>query len=135
MEIGINIDPSARLVTYALDHLPTPDETRGFFDALLSHPAYGPGYAVLGDCRRLRADPDAASIRAFAREVRNRANELEPCKWAILSTTACGFAAVRLVSVLTYGSWVEFAPFLTPAEAEGWLGVGSPAVRNVVLDS
>lgn len=137
MDISFDVDPSERLLSYVVEGTPTADETRDFLNAVVAHPDFEPGFGFSGDCRRLGDDPGMVYVRALAREVRARAGELGPCRWGLVFSTAGGFTAVRICSLLTFGSGIEFAPFRTPEEAEAWLcvrsttGFGLSARRDV----
>jgi hypothetical protein len=129
LDANFAFDPVARLITYELDRALSPEETREFLESIVTHPVFGPGFNILGDYRRVWIETDMLCLRAFAREVRNRAEELGKCKWAMVFSVAAGFAATRLCAVLTHGSGVEFAPFLTVEEAEAWLGTVPVSAR------
>lgn len=125
MDISFDVYPSERLVSYVIEGTPTADETRDFLNAVVAHADFEPGFGFSGDCRRLGNDPGMVYVRALAREVRARAGELGPCRWGLVFSTAGGFTAVRICSLLTFGSGIEFAPFRTPQEAGAWLSEGT----------
>ena len=122
MDIKFTIDASAGLVSYSLESVGTPDQAREFLDAITSHPDFVTGYAFLGDCRKMGPHPDTGHVRAFAKEVRSRSKTVGPCRWAMVVSNASAFTAVRLCGLLTYGSCVEFAPFIAREQAQEWLG-------------
>jgi hypothetical protein len=132
VEVNFTIHPSARLVTYSANGTPDIHSARQFFDEVVAAPGFETGFAFLGDCRGLDRDPDSAFVRAVASEVRARSKELGPCRWGLVFSTAGGFAATRVCGLLTYGSGVEFEPFLTPSDAAGWVGEGSPERRQIL---
>jgi hypothetical protein len=131
MTINYSIDASKRLVNYFVEGRPTVEEFREFLDLVTAEPSFVRGFSFLGDCRGLTSDPEPPMVRAVASQFRAMANQLGPCKWALVSQTAEGFAAVRVTSLLTYGTGIEFAPFLKPDEAAKWLGVECAELKSV----
>jgi hypothetical protein len=133
--IAFTVCASARLVTCLVENTPTDEDAREFFDVLLAHPDFECGFNLLMDCRKRTANPDPAFARAFSKEVRQRAKDLGPCRWAYVVTTSSGFAAVRLIALLTFGSWVEFASFMTMDEAAKWVEAGTAERRALIPSS
>jgi hypothetical protein len=125
MSIEFTIHPDCNLATTSIEDVPKQEDVRDFFDQLLVHPDFECGFNLLADCRARACELNPAFARAFSKEVRNRAKELGPCRWAFVTMKANDFANVRLIGLLTYGSEVEFAPFLNMEEAADWVEVGA----------
>ena len=121
MSINFTVQPSTRLVVYTVEGTPTGEDVREFFDAVIAHPDLEGGFGFLGDYRERASDPDPGYVRLLAREIRVRAQQIAPCRWAMIVKTASGFASARLCGLLTYGTDIEIAPFLTPEEAAAWV--------------
>ena len=45
---------------------------------------------------------------------------------------ASDFTGVRLIGLLSYGSWVEFAPFMNMEDAAEWVEAGTAERRALV---
>ena len=69
MRIPFTIHASSRLVTYAVEGDPSPEEAREFLDAVQGHSDFVCGFNFLGDYRRCTADPGPSFVRGFAREI------------------------------------------------------------------
>ena len=51
----------------------------------------------------------------------HRAKDISPCRWAFVMNRPGGFAAVRVISMLAFGSWVEFGSFMSMEVAAEWV--------------
>jgi hypothetical protein len=123
VKINYSIDAAKKLVTYTVEGTPEPEDFKGFFDSVVQEPRFERGFSFLGDCRGLAIAPDPTLVRSVASQLRGMAERLGPCKWAYLFSSAGGFAAVRVWSLLTQGTGIEFSSFLERTDAENWLGV------------
>ena len=77
MPINFTIYPLGRLVRYTVEGTATPDDARGFLDAVLAHRRFQRGFMFLGD-RRWATEPDAAYVRTMDQEIRARLALLRP---------------------------------------------------------
>ena len=78
----------------------------------------GAGFAFLGDCRRNVLDPEPSLVPTIAAQLRTKAEHMAPCKWAFIFLTGWDFTAVRVCSLLTLDTGLEFSAFLKPDDAE-----------------
>jgi hypothetical protein len=123
MGVHFTIDANARLVSYSVEGITTPDHARAFFAAVLTHPDYESGFNFLGDRRETEEEPDSAYIHAVTLEVLSRRAVLGPCRWAVLVASDVSYGMARMWGLLTASSGVEIKPFRTMSEAAQWLGL------------
>jgi hypothetical protein len=133
VSVNFFVNATSRLVTYVVEGSASNEDMCEFFDAVAESPQFEKGFAFLGDCRKFYGDPQVSLVRSVASEIRTRAGIFGPCKWAMLFSTAAGFGAVRVCGLLTYGTGIQFEPFMTPVEAERWLGTESFGKRDVLI--
>jgi hypothetical protein len=122
MPIQFTVYPASRLVSYAVEGVVTPDDARGFISAFLTHRRFRKGFDFIGECRESGGEVDAAFTPALAHEVRMWIDRLGPCRWAVVVSSPAGLTMVRMLAALTRPGGVEVVPFLSRAEAMGWLG-------------
>ena len=73
-------------------------------------------------------EPDAAYPLTLAHAVRDRADLLAPCRWAVVVPPA-GLGMVRKWAELTRDSGVAVAAFAAAEDALAWLGAGTAECR------
>jgi hypothetical protein len=132
MSIEFVIHSASSLVTCTVENAPTQEDAREFFEILLVHAEFESEFNLLADCRGYGCELIPAFVRSFSKEVRNRTKQLGPSRWAFVTMKASDFASVRLIGLLTYGSWVEFAPFMNMEDAVDWVKCGTAERRALV---
>ena len=123
MPVHFVIDPLVQIVAYVVEGDATPGEAREFFEAVIRHPDFEPGFDFLGDRRDVERVPGVSYIRAVADEVMAHQGELGRCKWAVIVSDDAAIGMVRMWGLMAELSGVEIEPFRSPQEATLWLGL------------
>jgi hypothetical protein len=122
MPIHFAIDPGKRLVAYVIERNATAGEASAFLDAVIRHPDYRWGFDFFGDRRGVKA-PESHYICSVAVEVNARAQQLAPCRWAVVVSDLLGFGMMRMCALLVEESGVIIHPFQDFDEAVAWLNL------------
>jgi hypothetical protein len=125
MGITFTIYPVARVVAYAVESGTNPSDAREFLDAVVSHRHYRRGFDFLGDPRAAGGDHGQSHIRSLAIEVRDRAADLAPCRWAVVVSSDVELGMVRMWAALVAEHSVEVVAFTSLAEASDWVGANT----------
>lgn len=120
MPPSFSIDHAANFVRCHFDGDFTPDEAAQRLDAALASPEFRRGLGFL-DFRRRGGGMTADQIRGLAGLIRSRADQLAPCRWAVVLNTEEEFPAVRVLALLTQKTGVKVVPFTNLLRAEQWL--------------
>jgi len=128
--IRFTVYPAARLVAYTAEGPSSHRHARGFLAAALAHRLFEGGFDFVGDADPYTGarEPDAAYPLTLAHAVRDRADVLAPCRWAVVAPPA-GLAMVRRWAELTRDSGVAVAAFAAAEDALAWLGAGTAECR------
>ncbi|VTR91639.1 unnamed protein product [Gemmata massiliana] len=124
MAINFTVDGPARLVraTVSGPTNATLGEFESFLDALVAHPDFRRGFAVLYDRRAVAAPPDDTFIRAATEAIERRAARLSGCRWAVVIGDQPALSVVHMTALLGERAGVEARPFFAPEDARAWLG-------------
>jgi hypothetical protein len=99
----------------------TEPEFREWLSVVLDHPDFRSGYDILYDRRSVKASPDPAFVRAALCAIRERTDQLDGCRWAVLISPKSALEIVRMTSLLSERSGIEARPFVDLDDALEWL--------------
>ncbi|MCE1205581.1 MAG: hypothetical protein LWW79_13365 [Holophagaceae bacterium] len=100
-----------------------------FIDALLAHPAWGPGARLLVDHRALDVSPFTfGAVQELADQCARRAQAIGPARIALLVADDLGYGMNRMWAALVQGR-LDFTGsiFKSQEEALAWLTEGAPS--------
>src|SRR5205814_3567574 len=111
--IRFTVYPAARLVAYTAEGPSSHRHARRFLAAVLAHRLFEGGFDFVGDADAYTGarEPDAAYPLTLAHAVRDRADLLAPCRWAVVAPLPAGQAMVRRWAELTGECGVAVAAF------------------------
>jgi hypothetical protein len=121
MALTYSIDPEARLVTILYAEHPPIEAWKRTMLQVFADPRYRPGFAFLGDRRRVAEPPDRLYIQetiAFGEEHRA---ELKGARWATLVATPASYGMARMGQALGETGPTELGAFTDLAAALRWL--------------
>jgi len=111
-------------VTHSSECIARPAEAKAFLDAVVNDAEYHSGFNFIGDLRNA-TNLGHTFLVGFAKEVRERAAILAPCRWAMATSDKAGVTVVHLLNVLAFGTWIEFGACRTLEEAVQWVDAGT----------
>ena len=118
--LSYRIDAAARIVHFEGPTPTDPGEFARVCHAALTDPAFKPGFGFYRD-RRGQAVPATDIVHRSVAALR-QVEGLPTSKWAIVVDPGANYGMLRMMQLLTDGTWVEVGLFYDPMEATRWLG-------------
>jgi hypothetical protein len=125
MAADFTVDPRCGLVRVTVREAVPPAEAIAFYDAVLGHADYRPGFGFLFDRRQVSTPAQPQTVRIFVEYAREHARSLAACRFAIVTAAGEPTWPWRTAEqLLTHYTRISFEIFDDYDLAESWV-VGS----------